>query len=113
VKKMKRILFIFVVAFSAIFVLGAKPALAAKSEKVAMCHIIEANGVVYGFWGVVDLHFGKKLSISENALSAHDGHNYDSATFFGGANAEGPINAFRNAGLHLPAADCYVSVPMQ
>ncbi len=80
-------------------------------KKVAICHIIEANDVVYGFWGVVDLHFGKEIEVATSAVPAHIEHG-DSDTFFGGDTAAGPIQQFKDAGVNLPAADCYISVPI-
>lgn len=87
--------------------LSAASALAAPLPKVDVCHIIEANDVVYGFWGTqLDLYFGKVISVSENALPAHLERG-DLTEFWAGETAAGPIATFQAAGVHLPAADCY------
>jgi len=103
------------------FLLVAMPAMAAKPgnpgkapEKVDVCHVIEANDVIpFSFSGppTVMLHFGKVISVSENAVDVHVEHG-DSTTFFSGDTAAGPIAAFREAGAKLPAANCYLVKPI-
>ena len=81
-------------------------ATAAKKVKVDICHIIAANDVIPFF--ALTLYFGKEKSVSENALDAHEAHG-DSTVFFGGDGAATAINLFREAGFHLPAANCFIS----
>jgi len=98
------------------FLLVAMPVMAKKPEKVQkveVCHVIEANDVVEDFrlpnWPsgfVVDLHFGKVISVSQNAVDAHLVHG-DNTTY---AEGQGPIDLFIAAGVHLPAANCWVVV---
>lgn len=97
------------------FLLVAMPVMAVKPgnpgkapDKVEVCHVIEANDVVHGFWGAVDLHFGKVISVSENAVDAHLAHDDDTVFSFG----QGPIDQFISVGFHLPAANCWVNKPM-
>ena len=78
---------------------------AAKNDKVDICHVISANDVIL-FLGVLNLHFGKVISISGNAVDAHLAHG-DNTIFF---QNETSIPAFRAAGAHLPAANCWVAV---
>ena len=82
-----------------------------NAEKVDVCHVIAANDVIsFGneeHW--VDLYFGKEISVSENAGDAHEAHG-DSTSFWGDDDAAGPINKFREAGAHLPAANCFFGI---
>lgn len=103
---MKKVLILlFVLIFGlALFV---PTAMAKKPAKVDVCHLIEANDVVYGFYGVVDLYFGRVISVAESAVETHEEHG-DSTSFFTNEDA---IDTFRGVGFHLPNANCYVAVP--
>lgn len=83
------------------------PLSALAGEKVDLCHILPANDVVENFLGTGnDLHFGQVRNVSVNA-KGHLKHG-DFGLFFGPPVSHGPINLFREAGVKLPAADCYV-----
>ena len=109
---MKRLIIVLCVVAFIVALPMSHLAFAKKADKVAICHIIEEHDAVYALWGVVDLHFGKEISVAESAVPAHEAHG-DSTTFFGGEGAAGPIAVFKAAGVNLPAADCYISVPME
>ncbi len=104
---MKKLLFVSL-AMVFVFAMFIPQATAVQEEKVAVCHVIAANVVIS--FGPVKLYFGKEIQVAESALEAHLAHgDFDS---FWGANTEpdsstGPINAFREAGAKLPAANCY------
>jgi len=109
---MKKLLFVslasaFVLAMFVPQTMAGEKVKAEEKVKVDVCHIIAANDVIQ--FGPVELYFGKMNSISENAVDAHLGHG-DFTSFWGGDVAAGPINAFREAGAHLPAANCYFGV---
>jgi hypothetical protein len=106
---------VLVIALTMIALLLFAGLASAGGAKVQVCHVIEANAVVYDFElfpgaPLMDLYFGKEISVSENALETHVGHG-DSSSFLGGETAAGPIATFQAAGVQLPAADCYVVVP--
>ncbi len=108
---MKKLIFLSLI-LGLTFVLFAPQAIAKKPAKVAkvdICHLIKANDVVYGFYGVVDLYFGRVINVSENALAAHEAHG-DSTLFSEG---QGPIDTFRGVGYKLPNANCWVAVPIE
>lgn len=96
---------VFVMVLTMIAVLLFSGLAFAGGGKTKVCHLNASNDVVYGFLGVVDLHFGKMINIPEAALDAHLAHG-DSVTFSSG---QGPIDTFRGVGYHLPAADCWVN----
>lgn len=103
---MKKVLIVLVTLLLGV-ALFVPNAMAKKPPKVDVCHLIEANDVVYGFWGVVDLYFGRVISVDESAVESHEAHG-DSTSFFTNQDA---IDTFRGVGFHLPNANCYVSVP--
>lgn len=80
-----------------------------KEVKVDVCHIIEANDVIPFGPAPVYLSFGKVINVAEDAVDAHLEHG-DSTAFWSGDAAAGPINIFREAGAHLPAANCFYGV---
>ncbi|HUS73482.1 MAG TPA: hypothetical protein VMY06_10495 [Sedimentisphaerales bacterium] len=111
---MKRLLIVVCVAGFIAALPLSHSAMAKPKAKVAICHIIAANDVIpFSFQGppTVLLYFGKEISVAPAAVPAHEAHG-DSTTFFGGDVAAGPIAAFQEAGANLPAADCYVVVPL-
>ncbi len=105
---MKKLVLI-VLAAALILPLVGSQARAKKEEqvKIDICHVISANDVI-PFYNVF-LYFGKVKSVDESAVDAHLAHG-DFTNFWGGDEAAGPINAFREAGAQLPAANCYFGV---
>jgi hypothetical protein len=87
---------------------GFAPNAMARGDKEEVCHILAANDIVYNFVNSGnDLHFGQVRNISSKAVNAHVAHG-DATLFFEPPSSTGPINVFREAGVKLPAADCYV-----
>ena len=85
---------------------------AGEKEKVDICHIIAENDVIPFGPAPVMLYFGEVESIAEYTVDAHEEHG-DSTAFWGPdtvPSATGPINMFREAGAHLPAANCYFGI---
>ena len=106
---MKKI--VLVIALTMIALLLFAGLASAGGEKVAVCHINAANDVVESFLGSTnDIYFGKEISVSPNAVEAHEAHGDVGYGVWFGADAAGPIAAFQAAGVHLPAADCYIGV---
>lgn len=114
-RRMKKILMLVTLAF-----VFAMPAMAAKSDKVDVCHVIAANDVIpFGFGPVptVDLHFGKIISVSPNAVGTHEAHDDDTVFHQYDPNPDvhgenNPIDVFRDVGFHLPAANCWIVKPL-
>ncbi len=102
-----KILIFVCVALTIVCAMFVPQAMAGKKVKVDVCHVIAENDVIQ--FEPVELFFGKVINTSENAVDAHLEHG-DFTAFWGGKEAADPINAFREAGAHLPAANCFFGV---
>ena len=99
-------LIVLSIALVFVFAMFIPQAIAKKDKvvKVDICHVIAANDVIP--FGPVELFFGKVISVSPRAVDGHLGHG-DFDCFWASEGAETAINLFREAGAHLPAANCY------
>jgi len=99
---MKRLLILLAVASLVMAVTVTPSASAAKPNKVEICHVNSANGVIEV--GTVLITFGRVISVSPKAVSAHEAHG-DSVDFEHlPADDRAEIEAF--FGIALPNANC-------
>ena len=100
-------LMVFALATAFILPILASQAMAAKQEKVEMCHVISANDTIPNFWGTtMTIYYGKIISVAPSAVPAHLDQG-DSPLFFSGEGTAASVEVFIAAGGHVPAANCH------